>query len=148
MNITIHAITESSHKSFSSVQSLSCVRIFATPWTAVCQASLSISNSRSLLKLTSIESVLHPHFMLLSHLTINTASQTTATVLISQTLQFRNMAYLPRFTILEWSKAEIQREVSLALRPALGISVLALGPEGKGEQTHSNSMCACRLWRD
>ena len=133
---------------FSSVQSLSHVQLFATPWTAVCQASLSISNSRSLLKLTSIESVLHPHFMLLSHLTINTASQTTATVLISQTLQFRNMAYLPRFTILEWSKAEIQREVSLALRPALGISVLALGPEGKGEQTHSNSMCACRLWRD
>ena len=133
---------------FSSVQSLSHVQLFATPWTAVCQASLSLSNSRSLLKLTSIESVLHPHFMLLSHLTINTASQTTATVLISQTLQFRNMAYLPRFTILEWSKAEIQREVSLALRPALGISVLALGPEGKGEQTHSNSMCACRLWRD
>ena len=41
---------------FSSVQSLSCVRLFATPWTAACQASLS-SISRSLLKFMSIESV-------------------------------------------------------------------------------------------
>ena len=36
--------------SFSSVQSLSCVRLFVTPWIAACQASLSITNSRSLLK--------------------------------------------------------------------------------------------------
>ena len=43
---------------FSSVQSLSHVRLFATPWTAACQASLSFTNSRSLLKLTSIESVM------------------------------------------------------------------------------------------
>ena len=38
-----------------SVQSLSCVQLFETPWTAVCQASLSITNSQSLLKLMSIE---------------------------------------------------------------------------------------------
>ena len=43
---------------FSSVQLLSCVRLFATPWTAACQASLSITNSWSLLKLMSIESVM------------------------------------------------------------------------------------------
>ena len=43
---------------FSSVQSLSHVRLFATPWTAACQASLSFTNSRSLLKLNSIESVM------------------------------------------------------------------------------------------
>ena len=42
----------------SSVQSLSCVRVFATPWTAGHQASLSTTNSRSLLKLMSIESVM------------------------------------------------------------------------------------------
>ena len=41
-----------------SVQSLSCVRLFATPWTAACQASLSITNSQSLLKLMSIESMM------------------------------------------------------------------------------------------
>ena len=43
---------------FSSVQSLSHVRLFVTPWTAACQASLSITNSRSSLRLTSIESVM------------------------------------------------------------------------------------------
>ena len=42
---------------FSSVQSLSCVRLFVTPWNAACQASLSITNSQSLLKLMCIESV-------------------------------------------------------------------------------------------
>ena len=36
---------------------VSCVRLFATPWTAAHQASLSITNSRSLLRLMSIESV-------------------------------------------------------------------------------------------
>ena len=43
---------------FSSVQSLSCVRLFATPWIAARQASLSITNSRSSLRLMSIESVM------------------------------------------------------------------------------------------
>ena len=43
---------------FSSVQSLSHVRLFATPWITARQASLSIINSRSLLRLTSIESVM------------------------------------------------------------------------------------------
>ena len=54
----------------SSVQSLSRVWLFATPWTATRQASLSITNSKRLLKLMSIESVmpskLHPLFLLLS----------------------------------------------------------------------------------
>ena len=43
---------------FSSVQLLSHVQLFATPWTAACWVSLSITNSRSLLKLMSIESVM------------------------------------------------------------------------------------------
>ena len=43
---------------FTSVQSLSCVRLFATPWIAACQASLSITNSQSLLKVMPIESVM------------------------------------------------------------------------------------------
>ena len=43
---------------FSSVQSLSCVWLFAIQWTAVGQTSLSITNSQSLLKLMSIESVM------------------------------------------------------------------------------------------
>ena len=52
--------------SFSSVQSLSRVRLFATPWTAARQASLSITNSKSLLKLMSIQSVM-PSDHLLCH---------------------------------------------------------------------------------
>ena len=50
---------------FSSVQSLSHVQLFVTPWTAACQASLSITNSWNLLKLMFIESVMPPnHFIL------------------------------------------------------------------------------------
>ena len=45
---------------FFSVQSLSHVQLFVTPWTAACQASLSITNSRSLLKIMSIELVMPP----------------------------------------------------------------------------------------
>ena len=47
------------------VQSLSRVRLFATPWTAACQASLSITNSQSLLKLMSIESVMPSNHLIL-----------------------------------------------------------------------------------
>ena len=43
---------------FSSVQSLSCVRLFVTPWIAACQASPSITNSRSSQRLTFIKSVM------------------------------------------------------------------------------------------
>ena len=53
---------------FSSVQSLSRVRPFATPWTAACQASLSTTNSQSSLKLTSIESVMPSSHLILCHL--------------------------------------------------------------------------------
>ena len=50
---------------FSSVQSLSRVRLFATPWTAARQASLSITNSRSPPKLMSIESVMPSNHLIL-----------------------------------------------------------------------------------
>ena len=50
---------------FSSVQSLSCVRLFAIPWTTSCKASLSITNSWSLHKLISIESVMPSNHLIL-----------------------------------------------------------------------------------
>ena len=50
---------------FSSVQLLSRVRLFATPWIAACQASLSITNSWSSLRLTSIESVMPSSHLIL-----------------------------------------------------------------------------------
>ena len=52
---------------FSSIQSLSHVQLFETPWTAVHQASLSITNSWSLLKLMSIESVMPSSHLILCH---------------------------------------------------------------------------------
>ena len=52
---------------FSSVQLLSHVQLFATSWTAACQASLSIANSWSLLKLMSIESVMPSNQLILCH---------------------------------------------------------------------------------
>ena len=51
----------------SSVHSLSCVHLFVIPWTAARQASLSITNSRSLLKLMSIESVMPSNHLILCH---------------------------------------------------------------------------------
>ena len=51
----------------SSVQSLSRVRLFETPWIGACQASLSITNSRSSLRLTSIESVMPSSHLILCH---------------------------------------------------------------------------------
>ena len=57
-------LTSVLHK-FSSVQSLSRVQLFATPWTAAHQASLSITNSRSLLKLMPIESVTPSNHLIL-----------------------------------------------------------------------------------
>ena len=54
-----------SWKFFSSVQSLSLVQLFTTPWTRACQTSLSITNSQSLLKLMSIESVMPSNHLIL-----------------------------------------------------------------------------------
>ena len=50
---------------FSLVQSLSCVQLFVTPWTPARQASLSITNSQSLPKLMSIESVMPSNHLIL-----------------------------------------------------------------------------------
>ena len=51
----------------SSVQSFSRVWLFAIPWTATCHASLSITNSRTFLKLTSIESVIPSNHLIICH---------------------------------------------------------------------------------
>ena len=52
---------------FFTVQLLGCVQLFANPWTAACQASLSNTNSWSLLKLMSIESVMPSSHLILCH---------------------------------------------------------------------------------
>ena len=64
-NLLLMDISDISHFLFSSVQSLSHVRLFVTPWIAARQASLSITNSRSSLRLTSIESVMPSSHLIL-----------------------------------------------------------------------------------
>ena len=66
MAITLVAVQKLANAvHFSSVQSLSHVQFFVTPWTAAHQASLSITNSQSLLKLMSIESVMPSNHLIL-----------------------------------------------------------------------------------
>ena len=50
---------------FSSVHWLSCIQLFATPWTATCEAFLSITNSQSLLKFMSTESMMPSNHLIL-----------------------------------------------------------------------------------
>ena len=59
--------TELPSVQFSSVQSLSCVRLFETPWTRSTPGLLSITNSRSLPKLMSIKSVMPSNHLILCH---------------------------------------------------------------------------------
>ena len=59
--------SQSPQRQFSSVQSLSLVRLFATPWIAARQASLSITNSRSSHRLASIKSVMPSSHLILCH---------------------------------------------------------------------------------
>ena len=83
-SVTVHGVTKQSDMTeklnsnnitfnniysvqFISVQSISCVHLFTTPWTAAHQASLSITNSQSLLKLVSIESVMPSIHLILCH---------------------------------------------------------------------------------
>ena len=67
-DLHIHGISHCySSVQFSSVQSLSRVRPFATPWTAARQASLSITNSGSSLRLTSIKSLMPSSHVILCH---------------------------------------------------------------------------------
>ena len=65
--VQITTIVRYYYTPISSVQLLSCVRLFAIPWTAARQASLSLTNSQSLLKLMSIGSVMPSNHLILCH---------------------------------------------------------------------------------
>ena len=65
---TVHILLKPGLIQFNSVQSFSCVRLFATPRTAARQASLSITNSQRLFKLMSIESVMPSNHLILCRL--------------------------------------------------------------------------------
>ena len=71
LHTVFHSVCTSFHphqqRKFSSVQSLSCVQFFETPWTTAHQASLSITSCRGLPKLMSIESVMPSNHLILCH---------------------------------------------------------------------------------
>ena len=97
---------------FSSVQSLSRVRLFATPWITAHQASLSIIISRSSLKLTSIESVMpSSHLILCRPLLLLPPSPPSIRVFFNEsTLRMRCPKYttsnLPFHTVMGFSRQE------------------------------------------
>ena len=62
---SIQFLSQTAREYVAIVQSLSCVQLFATPWTVACQASLSFTISQSLLKLMSIESVMPSRHLIL-----------------------------------------------------------------------------------
>ena len=67
MQVLHKLISSLPHCGQSAVQSLSCVRLFVTPWTAACQASLSFTISQSLFKFMSIESVMPCNHLMFCH---------------------------------------------------------------------------------
>ena len=97
---------------FSWVQSLSCVRLFAISWTVACQASLSITNSWSLLKLMSIKSVMpsnhlilcHPHILLSSVFpSIGSFPRSQSFALGGQSIGVSALASVLPMNIQDWS---------------------------------------------
>ena len=94
---------------FSSVQLLSRVQLFATPWTAARQASLSITNSRTLPKLMSIESVMPSNHLILCRPLLLLPS-----ILPSIRIFSHESALLirwPKFTTLKYGVSAAQSEV-------------------------------------
>ena len=86
--VATHTCGYLNFNSFSSVQSLSH-STSATPWTAACQTSLSITNSRSSLRLISIESVMPPNHLILCHLLLLLPSIFPSIRVFSNELVFR-----------------------------------------------------------
>ena len=83
-------------------QSLSCVRLFSTPWIAAHQASLSITNSRSSLRLTSIESVMPSSHLILCHpllLFSSSSLSSLSSIRVVSSAYLRLLIFLPAILI-------------------------------------------------
>ena len=98
------------------VQSLSHIRLFATPWTAACQASLSFTDSRSLLKLMSIELVMPSNHLILCcpHLHLPSIF-CIISVFSSQSALCIRLAYVLELQLLHQSFQWISRLISFRI---------------------------------
>ena len=100
---------------FSSVQSLSRVQLFATPWTTAHQASLSITNTQSLLKLMSLEPVMPSNHLILSSVQFSSVTQLCLTLCDPMN---RSTPGLPvHHQLLEFTQTHIHR-VGDAIQPS------------------------------
>ena len=99
---------------FSSVKSLSRVWLFATPWIAARQASLSITNSWSSLKLTSIESVMPSSHLILCH----------PLLLLPQSLPASGS--FPMSQLVAWGGQSIGVSALASVLPVIGPTILSL----------------------
>ena len=130
---------------FSSVQLLSHVPLFATPWTAARQASLSITNSQSLLKLMSIESVMPSnHLILCRPLLLLPSSVRKVNHLF--TVVFRPLCTMP--TMWETQVQALGREDPLEKEMATHSSVLAWRIPWMVEPRRLQSMGSQRVGHD
>ena len=117
---------------FSSVQSLSRVQLFVTPWTAACQASLSITNSWSLLKLMSIKSVIPSNHLILCRPLLLSVYPASESFPMSQFFAISgqsigvsaSVSVLPK-NIQDWYPLGLTRLISLQSK---GLSVIILAP--------------------
>ena len=106
---------------FSSVQLLSCIWLFAAPWTAARQASLSITNSQSLLKLMSIKLVMpsnhlilcRPLLLLLSMLSIRVFSNESVLCIKCQSIGVSASASILPMSIHDWYPLGLTGLISL-----------------------------------
>ena len=112
LDVLSKAFNKYSRKAFvyipvSSVQSFSCVPLFVTPWTAAYQAFLSITNSQSLLKLMSIESVSPSNHLILCHPLLLLPSISILSTYLPGEFIFQCHIFLPFHTVHGVLKARI-----------------------------------------
>ena len=113
----------------SSVQSLSGVWLFAYPWTAARQASLSITNSQSLLKLTSIESVMPSNHLICRPLLLPLSIFPSIKVFFNESVlsirwskYWRSLSFSPSMNIQDWLPLGCTAWISLLSKWLSGVS--------------------------
>ena len=97
------------HADIGSVQSLNRIRLFATPWTAARQASLSITNSQSLLRLTSIKSMMPSNHLILCHPLLLRLTQMTCHYLLIPALF---MLLLPLLFLRKTGHSDVLKDIT------------------------------------
>ena len=129
---------------FSSIQSLSLVRLFANPWTAACQASLSVTSSQSLLKLMSIESVMPSNYLILCHPLLLLPSIFPSIRVFSSELVLR--IRWPKYWSFSFSISPSNEQSGLISFRIDWLDLLAVHGTLKSLLQHYSSKASIKLW--